>query len=322
MNFTPVHVPRAAALSLALITATVAGPQAQAIDPGTIAQLGQIYTMVVEWKGRLDAILAIKDQIFNKSSLGDFAQNMKGKLTELGLNKLGDLVGVDILGLINNVKGFQGKVDDVKNRIVGQFNDRITSFLDPKNFDRTNKLWERAIMNPDTFAMKFDGLIKQQAEAINKTRNIQDVADSVAALTDSKAGLEAAAKSSLSTGTKATEFAAKAAGIQSTREGVALLVQAQAAALAGDAYNATSVTAAISQSVRQQQVTNNQLSDLVNDRIEERTGEVLGAMHAMRLSEASAIAQGRQVNDTISWAAQGFSAAIQGGETIDSKDLF
>lgn len=313
---------RTVTLSVALISSATLSQAHAGIDPGALAQLGQIYTMVVEWKGRLDAILAIKDQIFNKSNIADFAQNMKGRLMELGMNKLGEALGVDIQGMVTDVKNFQSNVDKVKDKILTQFSDRVNDFLDPKNYDRANKLWERAILNPDTFAMKFDGLIKQQQEAINKTRSIQDLADSAAALNDSKEGLEAAGKSSLETGIKATEFATRASGIQSTREGVALLVQAQAAALAGNAYNATAVTGAITQSVRQQQVTNNQLNDLVNDRIEERTGEMLGAMHALRLNAASAIAQGKQVNDTISWAAGGFSAAIKGGGTLDSKSMF
>ena len=306
-----------------LVSAALAAPsQAYALDPSILNQLGSLASLFQEWKTKIQSFTNLKDQLFGSINFNELKNTLTSRLQDMGLEKLTNLTGIDIKQLLSTAQNWQSKLDEIKNNIIQKFTDQWQAFLNPNNFDRKNKLWEAGMLNPDTFSMKFDGLIKQQQEAINKARNVQDIGDAVKALDDSKKTVEQTAQSSEQTTQKAADFAAKVNSIQSTREGVMMLVQAQAALMANQAYNGTAITTAISQNARQQQVTNNQLADLVNDRINERTGEVLGAMHQMRIAEAEAVATGAQVKDTINWAADGFSSAFEEVSNVDTQSMF
>lgn len=315
--------PRHRAVLTLLLTATLGtAPQASALDTSILNNLGSLGSLFQQWQDKIQTFMNLKDQLFGQVNFEDLSNSLMSRLQDVGLSKLSQSLGLDLPKLIGDAKNWQSKIDEIKQGIMKSFADRFQALLNPNTFDRKNKLWEAGMLNPDTFAMKFDGLIKQQQEAINKSRNVQDMADSVRALDDTKKTVEETAKNSAATTQKAGEFANKVQQIQSTREGVMMLVQAQAAMMANQAYNANALTAAVSQQARQQQVTNNQLADLVNDRIEERTGEVLGAMHAMRLEEARAVALGKQTRESIEWAANGFSAAFGEINSAKSDSMF
>ena len=86
-------------------------------------------------------------------------------------------------------------------------------------------------------------------------------------------------------------------------------------------YSSTALTTALSQQVRQQQVTNEQLSELVNGMLTDRASAAKQALEEVRARQAQASAAGKQVQTVIDTAASGIGAAFEvtdGAINVDS----
>ena len=310
---------RALLLTASLGSLTAAPARAQ--GAGSLGQVGQIWQFIQQiqqWEGSLTNLDQLKNDIFGSVNYNDVAQQLLGRAGDYGLK----LAGIDVKGLIGTLTGWQAKVNEIRQGIVDRAGSVVSlAFLDPQ---------ERGTRQEGTLAVNQnlaqDRYTSAQiiADAGKKaSQNVQDVADGAAYVEQSKKTVDETKGRADQSAQNASALTQAAMDAQSTREATQIMVRAQAELITSSAYNATALTTGLSQQVRETQVTNKQLSELVNGMLRDRTAKAQEALQQVRARQQEAQDAGDQVQSIIGTAADGISSAMGGDPSdLDSNDMF
>lgn len=304
-----------------LLTATLAlgisasASPALAINPGNLGQIGEVWQFIQQlqqWTKSLADLQSLKDSLFGDVNYQDLGQQLLGRALDYGLK----YSGIDVKSYMGKLTEFQGKINELRGQLLAQAKGVVNlAFLDPKEdaFGMRGSL----ALNPNMAHNRF-----QAAKTIAKTTkdtsdNVQQIADGVKLVEETKQTVQQTKDRADQAAKNASALTQAATTIQSTREGVQLLVRAQAEAIMSSTYNATALTTALSQQVRQQQVTNEQLSALVKAELDDRAAAARQALEEVRARQAEAKAAGDQIQGVIDTAASGISSAFE----VDSEGI-
>ncbi|ABW34992.1 hypothetical protein Dgeo_2949 (plasmid) [Deinococcus geothermalis DSM 11300] len=292
---------------------------ALAINPGNLGQVGEVWQFVQQlqqWTKSLTDLQALKDSLFGDVNYQDIGQQLLGRALDAGL-KYG---GIDVKSYLGKLTEFQGRINELRGKLLAQAKGIVSlAFLDPKEdaFGMRGSL----ALNPNMAQNRFLAAKTIAQTTKDTSENTQMIADGVKLVEETKQTVQQTKDRADQAAKNASALTQAATTIQSTREGVQLLVRAQAEAIMSSTYNATALTTAISQQVRQQQVTNEQLSELVNGMLADRASAAKQALEEVRARQAQASAAGKQVQTVIDTAASGISTAFDvtdGAINVDS----
>ncbi|MGI8747717.1 MAG: hypothetical protein ACR2J4_05115 [Deinococcus sp.] len=232
-------------LSLALVTGL-----SPARAAGSPAQLGAVWPFVQQlqgWVKSLSDLGALKDGLFGDVNYQDVGQQLLGRALDAGLKS----AGIDVKAYLSRAVDFQAKVNELRGQVLGQARGVVRlAFLDPS--ERAFGMQGSLALNPGLAQDRFQAArtIARATQAISE--NTQTVADGVRLVEDAKATVQQTKDRAEQVARNAASLTRAAGEVASTREGVQLLLRAQAEAIMASSYNATALTTAISQQVRQQ----------------------------------------------------------------------
>ncbi len=318
---TPERRPFACALLLGVALGSLSAAPAQALNQGSLGQVGQVWQFIQQiqqWVKSLSNLDQLKNDIFGSVNYNDVAQQLLGRAGDYGLK----LAGIDVKGLLGTLSGWQAKVNEIRQGIVDRAGSVVNlAFLDPQ---------EKGTRQEGTLAVNQnlaqDRYTSAQiiADAGKKaSQNVQDVADGAAYVEESKKTVDETKGRADQSAQNAVTLTQAAMDAQSTREATQVMVRAQAELITSSAYNATALTTGLSQQVRETQVTNKQLSELVNGMLRDRTAKAQEALQQVRARQQEAQDAGDQMQSIIGTAADGISSAMGGDPSdLDTNDMF
>lgn len=315
--------PHPALPALLLTGALLAAPPAaaQTFNPGQLGQLGQVWQFiqqVQQWIKSLTNLDQLKNDIFGSVNYNDVAQQLLGRAGDYGLK----LAGIDVKGLIGTLTGWQNKVNEIRAGIIGKARSVLNlQFLDPSEVGTRQ---QGTLGLNKALAQSRAGSARIIADAGEKaSQNVQDIADGAAYVEQSKKTVDETKSRADQSALNAVDLTQAALTAQSTREATQVMVRAQAELITSSAYNATAITTALSQQVRETQVSNKQLSELVNGMLRDRTAKAQQALSEVRGLQQEAQDAGDEMQSVIGTAADGISSAIGGDPSVlDSNALF
>lgn len=304
-----------------LLTATLAlgisasASPALAINPGNLGQIGEVWQFIQQlqqWTKSLADLQSLKDSLFGDVNYQDLGQQLLGRALDYGLK----YAGIDVKSYMGKLTEFQGKINELRGQLLAQAKGVVNlAFLDPKEdaFGMRGSL----ALNPNMAHNRFQAAKTIAQTTKDTSDNVQQIADGVKLVEETKQTVQQTKDRADQAAKNASALTQAATTIQSTREGVQLLVRAQAEAIMSSTYNATALTTALSQQVRQQQVTNEQLSALVKAELDDRAAAARQALEEVRARQAEAKAAGDQIQGVIDTAASGISSAFE----VDSEGI-
>lgn len=306
-----------------LLTLTLSTPASALgnLNPGNLGQLGQVWQFIQQiqsWLQSLQDLEQLKNDIFGDVNYEDLAQQLLGRAADQGLQ----LAGIDVGALLGQGAAFQNAINDFRAQLVSQAKGVVNlAFLDPA--EKASGMTGSLALNPNLAQNRFEAAQTIARTTEDTAQNVQDLADGAKLVQDSQDTVDETKARADQAAQNAAALTQSALEVQSTREGVQLLVRAQAEAIISSAYNATAFTTALSQQVRQSQVTNKQLSELVNGMLQERASNARQALEEVRARQAEAKAMGEQAQSTIDTAAGAVSRSFEvDPNAIDPDKLF
>ncbi|GGB73755.1 hypothetical protein [Deinococcus soli (ex Cha et al. 2016)] len=304
--------------TLSLGIATSAAP-AQAINLGNLGQVGDFAAYIQQlqaWVKSLTNLSNLKDSILGDVSYQDLGQQLLGRALDYGLK----YAGIDLKSYMGKLTEFQNKVNELRSQLISKARGVVNlAFLDPA--ENAYGMRGSLALNPNMAENRFQAakMIAQSTKGISD--NVQQIADGLKLVEGAQQTVKETEDRAKQSNVNAARLTTDAANIQSTREGIQLLVRAQTETIMSSTYNATAMTTALSQSVRQQQVTNEQLSALVKAELDDRAAAAKQALEEVRARQAEANAAGDQIQGVIETAASGISSTFKvdpGGINVDS----
>jgi len=318
---------RVLALTLALSLSFAPQAGAVGINPGSLSQLGGVWDFVKQvndWTTSLKDLIKIKDDLFNSVNIGDLGGSLAKMLGDAGvpfadINAAAKNIG-DIIGQYDKTKG---QIEALRSKLTSGTNDFLNGFMNgAKSFEKTTNMVGTLGLAPD-LAMKRTVAEGEILSATDTTgANLQNKTDAAAAMVSIKETVDKTNERAGSAAVDAQSLTLAAQGVQSTREGVQLLVRAQAEQIMSSAYNATATTTALSQLAMQSQVTNNYLSQMAKAVVDERVANGYLAIQQVKAAQIEAQQAGSQVASVMQAAASGMNSAFNVGDASDPSVMF
>lgn len=308
--------------TIALTCALLAGGQASAITlPGNLGDLYQFLNQLPQWFKSLTDLKGMSDQLFGSINKEELLNNFLTKGMNYGLDKMG--VKINASDILGNLQNWQSKIDNFKAELLGKFKDYLAAAMGQGSYDAKNGILTKGMLNPDSMQIKLDAMGSQQEALALTAQLVQDQADSAKAFEDTKGTVKETQERAVTVNENAKILTTKAMTIASTRQGVEMLVRAQAEDMMSSAYNATAITTAVSQVARQQQVTNNLLSKMAQNEIDKNTDEAIAVVQMMRMRQARAEATAKQTSDTINAAGDAMATPFKiGNANVNFKAMY
>jgi len=322
--------PRAALLSVLLtVSLAVNAPPAQAVslNPGSISGFADLLSFIQQvqsWITSLKAMIKMKDDLFGSVNFDDFGASLAKKLGGTGL-PIGEIMNTigDIRGLLGEYDRFKAQIQAFRDQLNGAAQATIDGFVGGLNtYEKTIKMEGTLGLDPSGSQTRAVAVSTILAASGDTGDLVQNDADSTKAIDDIKKTTQETSDRANVTALNSQKLTLAAEGIQSTREGVQLLVRAQAETLMSSAYNATATTTALSQVAMQTQVSNKLLGDMVQDVIDQRVGAAYAQIQVVKARQLEAQMASEQIKSVVGSAASGMETAFMVSDDVDADVMF
>lgn len=320
---------RVRSVALTVLLSTSFAPQAGAvgISPSSLSGLSGVWDFIKQlndWTESLKGLIKMKDDLFSAVNFNDLGGSLAKTLGDAGVPFADIQTAVkNITGLIDQYSTTKGQIEALRGKLTNSTNDLLNGFLNgAKSFEQKANMVGTLGLAPDLALKRTIGAADILAATDTTGANVQNKTDAAAAMVEIKKTVDQTNDRAVSAATDANTLTLAAQGVQSTREGVQLLVRAQAEQIMSSAYNATATTTALSQMAMQSQVTNNYLSQMAKAVVDERVANGYLAIQQVKQAQMEAQQAGSQVASVMQAAASGMSAAFNIGESEDPVVMF
>lgn len=314
---------RTVLLSAALCLTLTAQP-ARALNPGAISGASDILKFIdqlKEWMGSINQMVAMKDDLFGQINVDQFSGLLNDTLSKYGI----DAAGIDMSSFMGLTDQFQGQIDAIRDQIMNEIN-KITGFTFGNgglDFMSQFPSDTPAAFNPVLDQQRYQGTKGLYEAGEDQEARVQANADSAKTVEEVKKIVDETVGRSDQTNKNAAEIVTDAAQIQSTREGIELLIRTQAEAITSSTYSATALTSAIAQQVQQTEVTNRTLDTVAQDIIDERSARAQAMIGLINQRQEIAQESQDRLKSTFDNAANGIGKTFEVVESdIDASDMF